>query len=162
MEAEIVKDPFDQTKYEKRFASLLENHIAGGGSATSFIAVLADLGVRIRKATMFAWLQTRPDFAEAFEVGKARRLRSLEALANAKLTNTITPAMAEAGIKKIDGRQLRFELEFKFKEEYSRKISLDAVSKAPPKIIFQSFRTRDEVEEFDRKNRLDSQDEQNI
>ena len=159
MEAEIVKDPFDQTKYEKRFASLLENHIAGGGTASSFIAVLADLGVRIRRSTLYGWLQTRPDFAEALEIGKARRLRSLEALANAKLTNTVTPAMAEAGIKKIDGRQLRFELEYKFKEEYSRKISIDATNKTPPRIIFQSFRTREEVEEFDRKQQLDNKDE---
>jgi hypothetical protein len=70
-------------KYKPEYAAMLINHMSDGSSFMSFGAV-----AEVSKATLYDWLDTYPEFKEAYEIAKLQALSWWEKQGKAGLWNT--------------------------------------------------------------------------
>jgi hypothetical protein len=100
-------------KYKPEYCEMLIEHMGQGLSLRSFAGK-----IRVVRSTVYEWIKTFPEFAEAKEIGEDVRLMYYEQLASAKASGR---KIAGFDHKKSDFRAIEFMLKTQYHEEYSDK-----------------------------------------
>ncbi len=133
-------------KYDPIYAKQIKRHMANGYSLSSFTAIS-----KVDRSTLYEWLEKHDDFRESHDMGQSQWLMTLE-LAQKTLTlgqNPVEKYLDDDGsfdlemiedehereaikeeierfrsIRKVNGPQLRFALESRYRKEYSKRVEL--------------------------------------
>jgi len=80
---------------------------------------------RVSTETVYEWIRTRPEFAEAVQEGKQLALKHLERCLKAKLTGEDSN---EFDARRMDYNAIQFALKTRFHKVYSEKVQIDHTS----------------------------------
>lgn len=120
-----------ETKYREHFPALLKNHLETGYSFRTFAAV-----VDVNPTTVKYWLETKPEFAEAKEIGE----RLAERFYERKAIDLIEQHGSAPTLKMV----MAHRFDYKDKQEVSADADTKALLAGKPliQVVFRNTETQ--------------------